>query len=60
MFALLGIIAGGVLIVVLTDFSRMKVSADSLWNKGDLFALPPLSYPSNYNEEEWYKLKSDF
>lgn len=59
-FTLVGIIGGGVLLVVLTNYAALTVSPDSLWNTGQQFALPPLAYATNYNEDEWYKLLGGF
>jgi len=61
LFSLLGIIAGGVSLIVLTNFSKMRVSPESLWNRGgENLKIPQLPSTSVFNEDEWYKLTSGF
>ena len=58
--SLLGIITGGVLVTLMTQFSSMRVNPDSNWSEQKKFALPALSAPTLYNEEEWYRLTTSF
>lgn len=60
LIALLGIIAGGVCLVVLSDYNKLRVNPESLWDTPPLSTIPPLPSTTAYNEEEWYKLTSAF
>ena len=54
--SLLGIIAGGVLVLLMTNFKVLSVSDDSLWEKHEKIEMPGLSTSYDFVDNEWMPL----